>query len=116
MAYDEWDLDPFNLALTIARADKGDYRLEKAMQALFGLETRSGWTRKFEAAVALFEQEFGREQGDWTRQAFVNGCNGISWDISDLNGTEYVGSGETDALALCCAMVRAKLKDDRSSF
>jgi hypothetical protein len=104
------------LAITIARADKGDYRLEKAMQQVFGLETRSGWTRKFEAAIALFEQEFGRGKGDWTRQCFANSCNGISWEITDLAGREYVGSGETDALSLCCAMVRAKRNDTRRSF
>jgi hypothetical protein len=116
MAFDEWDLDPHNLALTIAHAEKGDFRLEKAMQALFGLESRSGWTRKFEAAVDLFEQQFGRENGDWTRTCFANGCNGIDWHITDLAGEEYVGSGETDALALCGAMVRAKRNDRRLSF
>lgn len=116
MLFDAWDLDQHNLALTLARAEKGSFRLEKAIQEVFKRDTRTGWTRNFEAAVRLFEEEFGREKGDWTRQAFANGCNGISWDISDLAGTEYVGSGETDALALCCAMVRAKLKDDRRSF
>ncbi|ENN86053.1 hypothetical protein RHSP_31873 [Rhizobium freirei PRF 81] len=116
MAFEAWDLEPYNLALTIAHAEKGAYQLEKAMQELFERDIRSGWTRNFEAAVKLFDEEFGQDKGDWTRQAFVNGCNGISWDISDLDGTEYVGSGETDALALCCAMVRAKLNDQRHCF
>jgi hypothetical protein len=107
------------LSMNIEHAQQGSAKLERVMAGLFGFAKPQRWTRSFEAAVKLFEREFGRgnptweTEGEWNRECFANGCNGISWMLS-RDDEHYHGSGETDALSLCAAMVMAKRKEKRA--
>lgn len=96
----------------------GSQAFDEQIAAAFGRDEIEPWTQRFEVAAKLFDEEFGRSQpgwkhgdNEWTRQCFMNGCNGISWTVSDDDvGTEYHGSGPTDAIALCVAMIKARYK------
>ncbi len=116
------DFDEHMLSTELEHAKKGSAKLDRIISGLFGYETVKGWTRSFEKAAVLFDEQFGRSQegwkhGDheWNRESYYNGCNGCSWTLTGgPDDIAYMGWGETDALALCAAMVKAKRKEQRT--
>jgi len=97
------------LSLELSHANCRDAKLNMHIAALFGRDKVLDWTGKFELAADLFKTEFP----DWSRECLYNSCNGISWHVRhDETDVWFPGSGETDALALCCAMVKAKREED----
>lgn len=88
-------------------AKKGTRALDKLIGKLFERTTREPWSTRFEKAADLFKQEF--EPFGWSRECLSNSCQGIYWMLTgEAEGEYYTSVGETDALALCAAMVKAK--------
>lgn len=78
---------------------------------MFERATTEPWTTRFEHAAVLFRQEF--EPQGWSRECLCNSCQGIYWMLSgEAEGEYFTSVGETDALALCAAMVKAKRGED----
>jgi hypothetical protein len=74
---------------------------------VFGRARAEDWTGKFELAAELFKTEFP----EWSRECLSNSCQGIYWYITNDDDDLYSCVAETDALALCSAMVKAKRKE-----
>jgi hypothetical protein len=101
------DYDIYSLSLNLSHAKKGSRTFDKLIAKVFGRSTTEPWSTRFEKAADLFKEEFGTQ--GWSRECLYNSCNGISWHVrNDETGEWFPGHGDTDALALCVAIVKAK--------
>lgn len=106
MKFDSYDMHM--LSHNIEWAKEPSPLLDAQIDHLFGRATIEPWTSNFDAAAALFKAEFPT----WSRNCLYNSCQGIWWYLNDEAGDEQYGAvSETDAIALCAAMVKAKRKE-----
>ncbi len=94
------------LAGDLTAASEGSRELDRQIRNLFDQPVTEKWSRDFDVAAALFKSEFP----DWSRNCLSNSCQGIYWYIDHDDGQMYGAVAQTDALALCAAMVKAKGK------
>lgn len=100
------DFDIDDLSDDLRSAKEGSRRFDQVIATVFGRNIAEPWSTRFEVAADLFKQEF--EPKGWSRECLCNSCQGIYWMLSGENDEYYTSLGETDALALCGAMVKAK--------
>lgn len=99
------DFEMHTLSHKLRFAAEGSRAFDKLIAKTFERSFIEPWSSRFEVAADLFKEEFP----EWSRECLSNSCQGIYWMLSGETQDDYYTSvGETDALALCAAMVKAK--------
>ena len=103
MNFDSYDMHMLSHRVETAKGPSP--LLDAQIAHLFSRSMIEPWTSNFDAAAELFKTEFP----EWSRNCLYNSCQGIYWYLDEEAGQATYGAvSETDALALCAAMIKAK--------